>query len=523
MLFLCASIASRSAGRCCYWMCDSCLDDDHWCSSEDRCTTNCNGEWCTGSPGSTSLPPGTISPPVVCPNATTTSTTMIISSTTASPSTTGSGPSPPVAGSVVQQFGQLRVQGNRIVAEDGQPVRLRGMSLFWSQWMPQYYNADTVRWLKEDWGITLIRAAMAVEEGGYLTDPGTEKARIEAVVDAAIAEGIYVIIDWHDHHAEQHLTQATQFFSEMAQKYGGYPNVLFEPYNEPLSVGWSDVIKPYHEQVLQVIRPHSDNVVILGTRTWSQEVDVASEDPVSSGNVAYTVHFYASTHKQSLRDRVSTALSNGVAIFATEWGNCEATGNGALDFASTSEWLTFFEENYISDANWAVADKQESCAALKPGASSSGGWRAGHLTASGVWMRDSLRAFSGLSPDPLGGITGGVDPSDSSCAADDVDCSSARCCATAGRTCFRKNGYWAGCRADCTPGAISPDDPPQHRTPWSCDVLSVALDQLICDAQQQGQQGQGGGLLSNAMGAQTPVWSCVVVAIAALMYPGVTR
>ena len=169
------------------------------------------------------------------------------------------------AASVVEQHGFLSVQGNKIVDEAGAPVRLRGMSLFWSQWMPQYWNAATLNWLKDDWNMTMIRAAMGIESGGYLENPGAEKGRMEAVVDAAIAADIYVVIDWHDHHAEQHVNQAKEFFSEMARKYGSHPNVMFEVFNEPVHQSWSGTIKPYHEQVIPVIRQHSNNIIILGT------------------------------------------------------------------------------------------------------------------------------------------------------------------------------------------------------------------------------------------------------------------
>jgi len=163
------------------------------------------------------------------------------------------------------------------------------MSLFWSQWMPQYWNGGATQWLTDDWKITLIRAAMAVENDGYLSNPAREKARVETVVDAAIAAGIYVIIDWHDHHAHQHLTQASTFFSEMAQKYGSEPNVIFEVYNEPIHSSWAHEIKPYHEEIVSVIRQRSDNLIILGTRTWSQDVDEAANDPVAGSNLAYTL------------------------------------------------------------------------------------------------------------------------------------------------------------------------------------------------------------------------------------------
>lgn len=303
----------------------------------------------------------------------------------------------------MEQHGSLSVSGNQIVGEHGSPVRLRGMSLFWSQWMGQYWNADVVNWLVDDWHCTMIRAAMGVDQGGYLENPGAEKAKLEAVINAAIARGIYVVIDWHDHHAEQHVNQAKAFFNEMAAKYGNYPNVLYETYNEPMQQGWSDTIKPYHEQLVPVIRAHTNNLIILGTRTWSQEVDVAAADPVSGVNLAYTIHFYASTHKQSLRNRVSTALARGVPVFATEWGTCEATGDGQLDFPETNTWLNFFAQNHISDANWAIADKSEACAALQPGASANGGWSESQLTDSGRFMRASIRGEGGGPPGGGGG------------------------------------------------------------------------------------------------------------------------
>eukprot|EP00406_Dinophysis_acuminata_P058601 CAMPEP_0179267518 /NCGR_PEP_ID=MMETSP0797-20121207/29968_1 /TAXON_ID=47934 /ORGANISM="Dinophysis acuminata, Strain DAEP01" /LENGTH=333 /DNA_ID=CAMNT_0020975775 /DNA_START=27 /DNA_END=1025 /DNA_ORIENTATION=- len=295
-----------------------------------------------------------------------------------------------VAWDAVSQHGKLKVTGNKIVDQTDKPVRLRGMCLFWSQWAPQYWNADTVQWLKQDWHVTLVRAPMGVEAGGYLSDPAGEKAKLEAVVDAAIAAGIYVVIDWHDSNGETHINQAVQFFDEISQKYGKYPNVLFEVFNEPLQQDWASVIKPYHETIVPVIRKHSDNIIILGTRSWSQEVDVASQNPVVGYNLAYTLHFYAASHGEPLRQKAVAALNNGIALFVTEWGTCEASGDGALNLGETKAWLDFLEQHSISDANWAINDKDEACAALAPGTPGLGGWSAQQLTASGAFVRALL-------------------------------------------------------------------------------------------------------------------------------------
>merc|ERR1719464_1687401 len=242
--------------------------------------------------------------------------------------------------------------------------------------------------------------------------------------------------------------------------YGMYPNVLFEVHNGPLRQDWSAIIKPYHEKLVSTIRRSSGNVIILGTRSWSQEVEEASRNPVVGTNLAYTVHFRAATHKAWLRRKVERALANGVAIFATEWGTCGASGDGALDLVETQAWLDFLDKHGISDANWAIGDKEEACAALRPGASGRGGWQPHELTTSGAFVRAGLRMER----------QGGGKPPRLNCSQAGQDCSESRCCSDIGQKCFRKDQYWASCRTSCTPG-IDPADPPSYRTPWTCDML----------------------------------------------------
>ncbi len=293
----------------------------------------------------------------------------------------------------VELHGALRVKGNRLVDQRGEPVVLRGMSFFWSQWQGQFYRRETVRWLRDDWHCSVVRAALGVEGGGYLRDPEREKAKVRAVVDAAIELGLYVIIDWHDHRAHEHTAQAVAFFEEMARLYGDQPNVLYELWNEPLKDhDWSTVIKPWHEAMVGRIRAlDPDNVIVLGTQTWSQDVDQAALDPVRGQNLAYTLHFYAGTHRGRLREKAEAALQRGVALFVTEWGTGSADGNGKLDEAETRRWLEFMERNQLSWCNWSVADKAETTAALKPGAPATGGWTSEHLSASGGLVRAELR------------------------------------------------------------------------------------------------------------------------------------
>lgn len=296
--------------------------------------------------------------------------------------------------------GSLSVQGNQIVNKNNTVVSFAGPSLFWSNtWWggEDYYTKEVVSWVKSDWNATIIRASMGVEaNGGYISDT-TNKARVKVVVDEAINQGMYVIIDWHSHHAEDYKTQAIEFFKEMANTYGDYDNVIYEIYNEPLQISWSNVIKPYAEDVIQAIRAiDPDNLIIVGTPTWSQDVDIASNDPITGyNNIAYTLHFYAGTHAQNLRNKATTALNNGIALMVTEWGAVNANGDGAVAETETNVWMDFLCDNNLTHCNWALNDKNEGASALVQGASTTGGWSQSDLTTSGNLVKDIVVNWCG--------------------------------------------------------------------------------------------------------------------------------
>lgn len=310
--------------------------------------------------------------------------------------------SAPATGGIVSTHGRLQAKGNRIVGSHGHPVSLAGYSFFWSQWMGRFYTAGTVAWLKQDSGATIVRAALGVhkEPKDYLKDPAANLARVTTVVDAAIATDLYVIIDWHDHHAHEHTAQAVAFFSDMAKRYGDRANVIYEIYNEPLAnASWPNDIKPYAGQVIAAIRAHDpDNLIVVGTPAWSQRVDLAAADPIKDPNVAYGLHFYAGTHKAELRAKAEKALSLGAALFVTEWGTCNADGNGPIDEASIREWMDFMRRHDLSHCNWSIADKRETASILQPGAGSEGGWSDRDLTPSGLLVRDLIRQWPGKPP-----------------------------------------------------------------------------------------------------------------------------
>lgn len=312
----------------------------------------------------------------------------------------------------INQIGTLSVaNGNVVGSVTGQPAQLRGMSLFWSnanEGKP-FYTAETVAHLAKEWNANLVRAAMGAEadwgagQQGWILDK-TNQTRVETVVDAAIANGIYVIIDWHSHWTQdpshpERLEAAKQFFVLMAQKYGAYPNVIYEVFNEPDTDDWTQV-KRVDSTLIATIRQYDpDNLIIAGTPKLSSQPDLAVAAPLKDAqgnaftNVAYSFHFYASEqwHWDNYRGYAQTALDNGLALFVSEWGLTPASGNGDIDYTTkVPAWFQWMEERKLSWAAWSICNKGETSAALVGGTTAVSGWTDAQLSTGGKWFRDKL-------------------------------------------------------------------------------------------------------------------------------------
>ncbi|HEX9618614.1 MAG TPA: glycoside hydrolase family 5 protein [Polyangiaceae bacterium] len=301
------------------------------------------------------------------------------------------------AGTPVAAFGQLRTSGKQMVSESGEPTRLRGVSSMWLNWETDGYaqSRDALEWMRDNWQISVIRAAMGVEpDGAYLSNPALAEEQVRAIVDAAIELGLYVLIDWHDHNALDHQAQAEEFFEKMATDYGEYPNVLYEPFNEPLAVDWSRQLKPYHEAVVARIRAvDPDNIIVLGTPTWCQDVDAAAQDPVSGENLMYTLHFYACSHGATGRNKGSAALGRGLPLFVTEWGATGADGgvaDPAVCDSEADEWHQWMRLHLVSWAAWKLDGCTDASCLLRAGAPLSGGWTDEWLQGHGPYVREKL-------------------------------------------------------------------------------------------------------------------------------------
>lgn len=268
----------------------------------------------------------------------------------------------------------------------GEPIQLRGMSTHGLQWFPGILNNNAFAALANDWGSNAIRLALYVGESGYATDPSLMQKIIDGI-NLAIKNDLYVIIDWHvltpgDPNAPIYK-DAMAFFKEIAGLYPNDHHLIYELANEPNSgdpgvtndaKGWERV-KSYAEPIIKMLRDNGNkNLVLVGSPNWSQRPDLAADNPIKDDNTIYTVHFYTGTHKSAadsmdranVMSNVRYALEHGVAVFASEWGTSEASGNNGPFLKEADEWLDYLDANNISWCNWSLSNKNETSAAFQP-------------------------------------------------------------------------------------------------------------------------------------------------------------
>jgi endoglucanase len=296
-------------------------------------------------------------------------------------------------GSVVALHGRLHVEGTQLCDEAGAPVLLRGVSTHNLKHFSAFANPDSVAFLANNWGVTVIRAAMYSD--AYVENHSIERA-VDILVEECERNGIYCIIDWHvlrDRNPGLYVEQAKEFFARKSLQYSAKKHVIYEICNEPNGdeVTWKGDIKPYAEAVIPEIRKNApDSVILVGCARWSQNVDECADDPLAFDNLMYVLHFYAGTHMDDLKDKLRYAAPK-IPIFCSEWGSSNADGDGGPFIPESKAWLDLVEGLGISWCTWSMSDAREASAILKPGSSPRGGWTDADLKPSGIFLKECLR------------------------------------------------------------------------------------------------------------------------------------
>ncbi|MDR2962663.1 MAG: cellulase family glycosylhydrolase [Bacteroidales bacterium] len=305
------------------------------------------------------------------------------------------------------------------------PVQVKGVSLGWSCFADDYpyFNSKTITALVKDMKAEIIRVPMAAEDGsawdkGYAGNKSTLLQRCYDAIDAAIAQDVYVVIDWHSHTASTHKSDAVEFFTTMATKYGSYDHVIFEIWNEPLSDDWS-TIKSYSADVIAAIRAKSDNLILVGTQGYSQMIGAPADNKINDSNLAYVLHFYAYSHQMNtytsygnstFQAQIQKALNAKLPIFVSEWGTTHSDGGqgnnyGSHSASNSNTWMTWCDQNNISWCAWNVSHKSTAKSAWFSMSSGNGTNRSNQTSfarsdfnESGQYVWDQLSSWSSNAP-----------------------------------------------------------------------------------------------------------------------------
>ena len=278
----------------------------------------------------------------------------------------------------VSHFGKLVACGANICGEKtgtSTPIQLKGPSLFWSTGDPAVlFDPITVEWFTVNFNIGVIRAPMAIKYYGENKEPisvsdgnqgvtsygylstgseykGLTKNLIKKIVDAAIENDIYVIVDWHSHNAHSETSEAANFFKEMATEYKDVPNLIWEIYNEPVSASASQ-INEYAKTVAAAIRgAGNENLIVVGTNFYSSKPNEQAQQGLHNTykNIAYTLHFYAGADHNGYKSN----LASNAPTFVTEWGASAADGGQNQSTVNdASGWRSWMDQNKLSGCMW---------------------------------------------------------------------------------------------------------------------------------------------------------------------------
>jgi aryl-phospho-beta-D-glucosidase BglC (GH1 family) len=290
----------------------------------------------------------------------------------------------------------LHVENQHIVDSQGKEFILKGVSSHGLAWFPQYINKKSFQTLRDEFQVNTIRLAMyTAEDGGYCVSDN--KTELEKLIDQGVQYtkelGMYVIIDWHilsDNNPLKYKKEAKDFFERISQKYKNEQHILYEICNEPNGeTTWND-IKTYANEIIPVIRKNTDNIIVVGTPTWSQDIDKVVQNPLKQDNIVYALHYYAATHQDELRQKYISCVDK-IPIFVSEFGICDASGNGNIDEQSADEWMRLLDENKTGRVLWNLSNKNETSAIIQSSCQKTSGWKQSDLTQSGLWL---LKAYT---------------------------------------------------------------------------------------------------------------------------------
>jgi hypothetical protein len=264
--------------------------------------------------------------------------------------------------------GLLQAQGNKLFYS-GRQVRLRGVAVGDPLLARLQRPTDDFRVLARTWHCNLVR--ISVHPSTWRDRQAEAMVALERDVTAALANRMWVIIDWHaigwpDEYSPDPLYDtnwnlARSFWQAVAARFGMDGRIAFELWNEPLfrietapdlveavsrfgfdastikiesaadaaeaasllPLRWL-ALRDRYQELLAIIRAQSNNLVLLGGNRSTYDLRDIKENPVEGSNIGYTWHVYAGQDNNDPAEWATKLddLDRIYPVIVTEWGFC---------------------------------------------------------------------------------------------------------------------------------------------------------------------------------------------------------
>lgn len=319
----------------------------------------------------------------------------------------------------------VRVQGDHFIDANSEPLQLRGVNVSglefvaaqgWDAADPWGGTAPSYDAIKT-WKANVVRLPLneaswlgytCVDGSGVSRDPDpghNYKATVAKAVADATAAGLYVILDLHwtapknfcplAQNPMADADNSINFWTSLAGTFKGYPNVLFELFNEPYmywltnsETPWNVLMQggtvtayvtgaatPYSvnytwkvagmQQMLNAVRAAgATNVVLISGVSWSQDLSQwaanAPKDPLKQ--IAAVWHAYPDSDTVGDPNAAlpkfgsigytwtKSVVTAGYPVIITEFGDHNAPGTVGSPFASNL--LPWSDETGVSYVGW---------------------------------------------------------------------------------------------------------------------------------------------------------------------------
>lgn len=278
-------------------------------------------------------------------------------------------------------FVGLHAQGNQIVTQSGQPLRLRGVSISGTEFncvqtnkvFSNPANQQEITTMKS-WNINVVRIPLNEDcwlgiNGAHVGGSAYQSA-IEGYVKLLTSNGIAAILDLHWNAPGTQLATKQQvmadsdhtpaFWTSVSSTFKNNGSVIFELYNEPNSISWSCWLNggascsnpPFPiagmQTLLNAIRSTgATNLVVMGGLAWSNDLTgwLANEPKDPLNNIGATWHVYSFNACTTMSCWTSQVLpvANKVPLIATEVGESDCAGS--FD-TQVYNWLNSINQNY---------------------------------------------------------------------------------------------------------------------------------------------------------------------------------